>query len=341
MARAHVRPLSRRPIWLTSAGALHEPGLRGMLALPCRELEKEPLKCSKRTGDGTMPSYPYEQLNPESFQQLCQSMLVREFQGLQAFPVGQPDGGRDAIFRFHRTSPRSSAFVLFQVKFTRRHRDPSDAYEWLLKTLRSELPKIERQIEEGAERFLLITNVPGTAHPKGGTKDKLQEQLEEIIPIPASAWWRDDLDRRLDDAWDLKLAYPALFTGADFLRLLIEAGPSDGRERRQYALSAFLSDQFDSDREVKFKQVELENDVFELFTDVPMIPQPRSGRTPDEIERLVATFRRASGESSGDIDPFSLHHWLERLVNRSRVVPTTENYDLADGPRPGAASSPA
>ena len=75
---------------------------------------------------------------------------------------------------------------------------------------------------------MLVTNVPGTAHPGGGSIDKLQALLEKQIPIPAQAWWRDDIDRRLDDAWDLKFAYPALFSGTDLLRLFIEASPSEG-----------------------------------------------------------------------------------------------------------------
>ena len=50
-----------------------------------------------------MASYQYEQLNPESFQQLSQSLLLKAFPALQCFPVGQSDGGRDAIFRRFRT----------------------------------------------------------------------------------------------------------------------------------------------------------------------------------------------------------------------------------------------
>ena len=179
-----------------------------------------------------MASYQYEQLNPESFQQLSQSLLLKAFPALQCFPVGQSDGGRDAIFRRSEPAADKTGFILFQVKFARRELSPPEARTWLLRTLRDELPKVRKQIVEGAESFVLVTNVSGSGRPDSGSMDQLQALLDEQIPIPAQAWWRDDIDRRLDDAWDLKFAYPALFSGTDLLRLVIEASPSEGRERR-------------------------------------------------------------------------------------------------------------
>ena len=261
-----------------------------------------------------MPSYQYEQLNDESFQQLCQSLLAKEFSGLQCLPVGQPDGGRDAIFRLFEPTQEKSKFVLFQIKFTRRELNDSDARDWLLRTLKAELPKVQTQIREGAERFMLITNVSGTAHHKVGSKDKLQELLEEHIPIPAEAWWADDIDRRLDGEWDLKLAYPALLTGTDFLRLMIEASPSEGRERRENAMTAFLSNQFETDREVKFKQAELENDIFDLFTDVPLVPRNAAGRRKKPVDLLATAFGRVATSTSDEVDSFRIHQWLQTAL---------------------------
>lgn len=258
-----------------------------------------------------MASYDYEQLNGESFQQLSQSLLIKEFPGLQCFPVGQPDGGRDAIFRHLETASDTTRFTVFQVKFARRELNPSEARDWLLRTLRQELLKVGKQIRKGAERFMLVTNVSGTAHYEVGSKDKLQALLDEYIPIPASAWWRDDIDRRLDNAWDLKFAYPALFTGTDLLRLLVEASPSEDRERRRIAIKAFLSHQFDADREVKFKQAELENDLFDLYTDVPLVPRNIAGVRRRKVESLATAFRRVATSASGEVDSFRIYQWLE------------------------------
>ena len=258
-----------------------------------------------------MPSYQYEQLNDESFQKLSQSLLLKAFPDLQSFPVGQPDGGRDAIVRFYDSGPDPTGFILFQVKFARRELSPSDARNWLLQTLRDELPRVQKQIGEGAKRFVLVTNVSGTAHSESGSIDKLQELLEEHIPIPAQAWWRDDLDRRLDDAWDLKFVYPALFSGTDFLRLVVEASPNEDRERRRIAIAAFLSNQFDADIEVKFKQAELESNIFDLFTDVPLVPRYPAWKRQRSVERLAAAYRRAATSASGEVDPLRFHQWLE------------------------------
>ena len=282
-----------------------------------------------------MASYQYEQLNDESFQQLSQSLLVKEFPGLQCFPVGQPDGGRDAVVPVFETTPDTTGFILFQVKFVRRGLTSNEARAWLLRTLRSELPKVREQIPKGAKRFVLVTNVAGTAHSEDGSIDKLQALLEEHIPIPAQAWWRDDLDRRLDNAWDLKFIYPALFSGADLLRLVVESSPSESRERRQNAITAFLSGQFESDREVKFKQVELENDIFELFTDVPILPRSPAGRRQISVERLVVAFCRAATSASGEADWLRVREWLEIASGGERSF---GNYYPRDETWLGAAS---
>ena len=268
-----------------------------------------------------MASYQYEQLNGESFQQLSQSLLIRKFPNLQCFPVGQPDGGRDAISQIFESAPNSTGFIMFQVKFARRELSPSEARAWLLRTLRDELPKVQAQMVEGAEQFVLITNVPGTAHPVSGSIDKLQAMLDEHIPIPAQAWWREDLDRRLDDAYDLKLAYPAILSGIDMLRLIMEQGPSEDRERRQNAITAFLSNQFDSDREVKFKQVELENDLFDLFTDVPLAPRnPTRRRRKKAVAQLATAFRRVAASASNDVGHFQIYRWIDIVTGREEPI---------------------
>ena len=45
-------------------------------------------------------------------------------------------------------------------------------------------------------------------------------------------WWRDDLSRRLDNAWDLKWIYSELMTGPDLIRAVMEQGLSEKREKR-------------------------------------------------------------------------------------------------------------
>jgi NADPH-dependent 7-cyano-7-deazaguanine reductase QueF len=59
-----------------------------------------------------------ENLGPERFQHLCQALLVQEFPGTNCLPVGQPDGGRDAV-RYASDEANPSAFTVCQVKYCR------------------------------------------------------------------------------------------------------------------------------------------------------------------------------------------------------------------------------
>lgn len=211
--------------------------------------------------------YPYEQLDPERFQQLCQALLVREHKNLQCFPVAQRDGGRDAVAFIRNAQERE--FLLYQVKFVRRPRSLTDERAWLLDTIKGERAKIEELAKLGAKQFVLISNVQGTAQLQAGSIDKAQRLLD-TLPVPAICWWRDDLNRRLDNAWDLKWVYPELMTGPDLIRSIIERGLSDSQERRTAAIRAFVSDQHSKDSQVKFKQVELQNGLLDLYIDVPI-----------------------------------------------------------------------
>lgn len=212
--------------------------------------------------------YPYENLGPERFQHLVQALLTREYPDVQCFPVAQPDGGRDAVAYFYPNANRE--FLVFQVKFVRKPLALADPHKWLEETINREGPKVSRLVPKGASRFILITNVPGTAHAESGSIDKVARVLDDNMDVPASCWWRDDLSRRLDGAWDIKWIYPELMTGPDLLRGIIETGLSEDRDRRTAAIRAFVADQFASDQEVKFKQVELQNRLLDLFIDVPI-----------------------------------------------------------------------
>jgi hypothetical protein len=95
------------------------------------------------------------------------------------------------------------------------------------------------------------------------------QALRQEIGIPIHCWFRDDLNRLLDGHWDVKLRYPEVLSGHDFFRILLESSPRDEQDRRLNALRAFLADQYEDDVQVKFKQVELQNKLLDLFIDLP------------------------------------------------------------------------
>jgi len=266
---------------------------------------------------GKQMDYPFENLDPETFQQFCQALLAKEFSNVQCFPVAQPDGGRDALSYFSEDEERS--FIMYQVKFVRQPQAETDPHKWLIKTLKGEngeAAKLKKQIPKGAKQYILLTNIKGTAHPDSGSIDQINQLFKTELGVPAQCWWRDDLSRRLDNAWDLKWVYPTLMTGPDLIRSVIELGLSENKERRASAIRAYVTHQFNIEQKVKFKQVDIDNRLFELFIDVPVV-SPNSAPTKklayfyQSIYRYVARdilqFRQANTRviHSGEISlPF-------------------------------------
>ena len=245
--------------------------------------------------------YNYESLLDERFQMLCQSLLVQSYPDLQCFPVGMPDGGRDA----------TSGAVIFQVKFARAALKPADAYKWIATVIRSEKTKVEELAKRGAKRYVLMTNGIAGSHLDSGTIDKIDSALAEL-PIPAQCWWRDDLDRRLDNNFDLKLRYPSLLSGQDAVRLLWSiACVGEGKERRQSALIAYMKHHYNQDNTIRFKQADIApTPLFDIFIDVPILPIIKSAARArlvrssleSAIEHAVITRMRAEAPDIGHID---------------------------------------
>ena len=69
---------------------------------------------------------------------------------------------------------------------------------------------------------------------------------------------------------------------------------------------------------MKFKQAELENDIFDLFTDVPLVPRNPAGRRQRAEEPLATAFRRAATSASSEVDLERVHQWLEIALGRER-----------------------
>jgi hypothetical protein len=212
--------------------------------------------------------YQLENLGPERFQQLVQALLVSEFPNVTCFPIGQPDGGRDAIQRLSPTA-ESAPLAVYQIKYARNPFNVDNIVKWLCDKADGEVNKIPALIAMGAARYILVTNVPGTGHLHTGSMDKVLQALANEFHIPVQCWWRDDINRRLDGQWNIKLRYPEIMSGHDFFRLFIETTAGQDQERRMNALRAFLSDQYDEDVDVKFKQVELHTKLLDLFIDLP------------------------------------------------------------------------
>lgn len=212
--------------------------------------------------------YLYENLGDERFQQFCHSLLSKEHPNSQAFPVGQPDGGRDSLAYISGTGNKN--FRVFQVKYVRNVHAIEDPHKWLLEQIESEAPKVAKLIPKGAISYHLITNVKGTAHLDAGSIDKLTALLKQHIAIPSMCWWRDDLSRLVEKDPLFLWSYPQILNGQDVFNNILFNHIHDNKERRESVIRAYLADQYSSDSEVKFKQIDLQNRLLDLFTDVPI-----------------------------------------------------------------------
>lgn len=212
--------------------------------------------------------YLYENLGDERFQEFCSTLISKEFPNMQAFPVGQPDGGRDTLAYFMESSKKQ--FIIFQVKFVRNPKNIVDPHKWLIEILKKEAPKIQKLLPNGAKEFYLLTNVEGTAHLDAGSKDKVNKILEENIFIPAQCWWRDDISRRFEKDPMFKWSFLEIISGQEVLNSLIFHNSNEKNINREAILNAYLSDQYRIDNEVKFKQIDLQNKLIDLYTDVPL-----------------------------------------------------------------------
>ena len=220
--------------------------------------------------------FHYETLDGEKFQKFCQALIVAQYPNTQCFPVGQPDGGRDAVY-FHG-DPNQNEFTVFQVKFSRNPNDKAER-DVVQDLIKSESEKVKKLISRGATRYVLMTNVKGTAHPDSGSIDKANKELADSFSIPAQVWWRDDLDRRLEQQEAIKWSYPEILKATDVLPLLTQNPLNDEDAEPTRAIKGYMAAQYNTDRNVKFKQVELQHSLTDLFVDLPL------GRKRPQIER--------------------------------------------------------
>lgn len=263
--------------------------------------------------------YNYESLLDQRFQKLCQALLLKEYKHVQCFPVGMADGGRDAT-----SNVNGKLETVFQVKFTHKPGSIRNVAKWITDTLDDELEKIERLKELGATRYILITNAFPTAKLDSGTIDKVSKYMADHIPMEASCWWRDDLDRRLDGNFDLKLSYPTLLSGPDMLRLLWEnMGPNEDAQRRKMALSAYFAHQVEQDATIRFKQAELlPSSLLELFIDVPAVPHTHHS----EIDpRIIQNYLQAVDSRTGSAA--MRNRELRRRLDHLLQISTTEGTE--------------
>lgn len=213
-------------------------------------------------------TYLLEQLGDERFQQLSQALLVAAFPNTQCLPVGQPDGGRDAYSRSPKTRASREELAIYQVKYV-KNPSTKDARELIESVVRGERAKVTKLISKGATSYHLITNASGTSHLDSGSIDKVEKTLTQEFGIPAYCWWRDDVERRIDALPAVKWSYPEIIRATDLLEVLVLGSGDPDMKRRSDTIRAYMAHQAKLDSQLKFKQIDLQKSISELFVDVP------------------------------------------------------------------------
>ncbi len=210
--------------------------------------------------------YNLETLGDERFQHLCQALLTKAFPATQCLPVGQRDGGRDAFLSQQKNGKNHT--TIFQVKYVR---DPStrDARDVILETIKTEAPKVNLLKSRGASSYFLLTNVSGSSYLGGGSVDRAASELASALDIDAHCWWRDDIERRIDGDPAIKWSYPEIIKATDLLQFLCNSQADEQINRRIETIRAFMAHQYKHDDKLKFKQIDLQKGISEMFVDVP------------------------------------------------------------------------
>ena len=241
-------------------------------------------------------SYHYEALNAQKFQKFAEALILAKHPDTQCLPVGQPDGGRDAFF-FDPAST-DNGFVVFQVKYS-LHPSNKEERTVIEELIKSEQDKVRELISRGATHYYLVTNVQGTAHLGSGSIDKSNALLSERFGIQSQVWWRDDLDGHLDNALDVKWSYPEVIHASDLIPLLLQLLGKSDETQSDLALNRYIASQYEADREVKFKQVDLKRALTDLFVDLPMgqklhEEEREGGRRPprSNVSELLENYMR-------------------------------------------------
>jgi hypothetical protein len=241
---------------------------------------------------GQIVDYIFETLDDKRFQQLCQALTLRKWPDSQIYPLGESDGGRDAIM-FDRGDPGEADTTVVQVKFTRDPSEVKDVVKWLTTTIEAERPKVVALAKRGAKRFELMTNVRGSGSLDSGEMDKIAAILRSL-PIEAVCLWRADITSSLDAHPDLRLSFPEVLTGRDAINIISAGIDVVAVNRREKAVRAFLTGQYDTEGKVRFKQAEISNDLFDLFVDIPAAAKSGLGGKPESADPLPNLIRQIS-----------------------------------------------
>jgi hypothetical protein len=158
-----------------------------------------------------------------------------------------------------------------------------------------------------------LTNVRGSSHLDQGSIDKINSELSNFFRINAQCWRRDDIERRIDTHANIKWSYPEILRATDVLQALFEGSVGPEAARRTDALRTYMAYQARYEAQVKFKQIDLQRSIIDLFVDVPARVASIPGQGPMHSRGRAVSM-----------------HWLGSAASRLKPEPGTLILEPAD-----------
>ncbi len=233
--------------------------------------------------------YYFNELSPEKFQRLINVILTARFgEKARLTPLRGSDGGRDGETAFDQpgqefiefqlpavTRPRSPFIApepgryLFQVKHHRTNESrPQDSRAKVVSDFGEELTGnvLSRSGDERVNFFYLITNVSSSEEAMVKIDDRKRVLTPRARPLFADVWWQEQIVAFLDQMPSLWAAYPELFAGG-VVPLLGQIATLQPKGI-PLAIRLALSKQTNRDKQIKFRQIDLQRDLAALFVDL-------------------------------------------------------------------------
>ena len=226
--------------------------------------------------------------DPKRFQRLVNAFLIARFgENIRLTPLQGIDGGSDgettpANPHMEFTIDNSSTYsnnplvepprpgrYLFQVKYHRTGEKPlSELRSLVVREYKVALTNdvLKRSDRQDVNYFFLVTNVT-SSNASYQKIDKIRRKiLKDRHNLHADIWWGERITAFLDRSPELWHAYPELFPGG--VPPLWGMAATQQAEGLSRTLQLAVTHQYERDRKVKFRQVELEQQLLELFVDL-------------------------------------------------------------------------
>ena len=166
---------------------------------------------------------------------------------------------------------------------------------------------LARQDRQNVNYFILVTNVPASEDSLRKVDAVRNELLRSHRQLHADIWWQERVTASLDWSPNLWQAFPELFPGS--LPPLLGTASTSSANGLSRIFRLALTHQHDRDCVVKFRQIELEQQLLDLFVDLdvnvevsedlrrwslarqtdsnPLYPQRTISRPPSALEMLI------------------------------------------------------